>query len=122
MNSLVTCLIIFRITNTPLFGAAFWNMFLYLSGTFDLFFLQCCLLQKIINESWNISHACFEAYHPGLDIRIHKALVIVMNQCQNSPVRVTIGKFVAISHATIIAIIRLIYSFLMLLLHLKAQQ
>ncbi|XP_031351016.1 odorant receptor 85c-like isoform X2 [Photinus pyralis] len=104
MNSLVTCFSIFRITNTPLFGATFWNMFLYLSATFDLFFLQCCLLQKLIDESWNISDACFQSYHPGIDIRIHNALIIIMSQSQNRPVRVTIGKFVAISHAAIITV------------------
>ncbi|XP_031350588.1 putative odorant receptor 92a [Photinus pyralis] len=122
MNSIVTCFLIFRITNVPLFSLTFWNMLLYLSATLDLFFLQCCLLQKLIDESCKISDACFKAYCPGIDIRIQKALMIVMSQSQNRPVRVTIGKFVAISHATIITIIRVIYSFLMLLLRLKAQQ
>ncbi|XP_031341036.1 odorant receptor 85c-like [Photinus pyralis] len=112
--SFLICIILFRIANAPLFTVEFFKMSIYFIGASALFFGDCFLTQRVLNENEALAFSCYNIDFVGTNLPFQKSLILIMARAQRS-IRFTVGKFAPLSIVTLVTILKASYSYLMLL-------
>ncbi|KAF5291588.1 hypothetical protein FQR65_LT01901 [Abscondita terminalis] len=112
--SVLFCLLIYGMSKVPISDGLFWMQFFYATFFIGEINVVYYYGNEIMVQSQGIANCCYDVYFVEADIRLQKALLLIIQRSQR-PIQMTVGKFVPLSLATSIAMMRATYSYFMLL-------
>ncbi|GJQ73700.1 hypothetical protein Trydic_g14035 [Trypoxylus dichotomus] len=113
-NSIVLCFTMYHASMYPLSSAKALGDLCYVVAICIQVLLFCYWGNEVTLESQSLALACYEVNFLGLSIQFQRQLVFMIQRCQK-PVILTAGKFIHLSLSAYVAILRMSYSYYMVL-------
>ncbi|XP_071052071.1 putative odorant receptor 92a [Onthophagus taurus] len=113
-NTPILCFSMYHASLYPITNEQSIQDFMFMSAITTQVFLYCYWGNELALESQKVASTCYEINFVGAHISFQKSLVIIIQRSQK-PIEITAGKFTRLTLMTFVGMLRLSYSYYMVL-------